>query len=38
VYREFFSPPYPARTTVATVFDDETLLEIDVVARRPLAG
>jgi 2-iminobutanoate/2-iminopropanoate deaminase len=35
VYREFFCEPYPARTTVATVFDDETLLEIDVVARKP---
>jgi 2-iminobutanoate/2-iminopropanoate deaminase len=35
VYREFFSAPYPARTTVAVEFDDETLLEIDVVARKP---
>ena len=35
VYREFFTPPYPARTTVAVEFDDETLLEIDVVARKP---
>jgi 2-iminobutanoate/2-iminopropanoate deaminase len=34
-YREFFSAPYPARTTVAVEFDDETLLEIDVVARKP---
>jgi 2-iminobutanoate/2-iminopropanoate deaminase len=35
VYREFFSAPYPARTTVAVEFDDQTLLEIDVVARKP---
>ena len=38
VYREFFTPPYPARTTVAVEFDDRTLLEIDVVARQPAAG
>lgn len=35
VYREFFSEPFPARTTVAVEFDDETLLEVDVVARKP---
>ena len=34
VYREFFNEPYPARTTVATTFEDETLIEIDVVARK----
>ena len=33
VYREFFDPPYPARTTVAVNFDDGTLIEIDAVAR-----
>jgi enamine deaminase RidA (YjgF/YER057c/UK114 family) len=35
VYREFFDKPYPARTTVATIFEDETLIEIDVMARTP---
>jgi 2-iminobutanoate/2-iminopropanoate deaminase len=35
VYREYFAEPYPARTTVAVEFDDETLLEVDVVARKP---
>jgi 2-iminobutanoate/2-iminopropanoate deaminase len=33
VYREFFSEPYPVRTTVEVAFDDSTLVEIDVVAR-----
>ncbi len=35
VYREFFNEPYPARTTVAVEFDDNTMLEVDVVARKP---
>jgi 2-iminobutanoate/2-iminopropanoate deaminase len=35
VYRELFKQPYPVRTTVATVFDDASLIEMDVVARRP---
>ncbi len=35
VYRELFKQPYPVRTTVAVVFDDATLIEMDVVARRP---
>jgi 2-iminobutanoate/2-iminopropanoate deaminase len=34
VYREFFAEPFPARTTVAVSFEDETLIEIDAVARR----
>lgn len=38
IYREFFSEPYPARTTVAVEFDDNTMLEVDVVARKPGAS
>jgi 2-iminobutanoate/2-iminopropanoate deaminase len=35
IYRELFNQPYPVRTTVAVEFDDATLIEMDVVARRP---
>jgi 2-iminobutanoate/2-iminopropanoate deaminase len=36
VYREFFTEPYPARTTViCTLPDKAALVEIDVIARVP---
>ncbi|KIL38527.1 endoribonuclease L-PSP [Gordoniibacillus kamchatkensis] len=34
VYREFFSEPYPVRTTVGSELDD-ILVEIDVIAELP---
>jgi 2-iminobutanoate/2-iminopropanoate deaminase len=34
VYREFFAPPYPARTTVGAVLPPGILVEIEAVARR----
>lgn len=34
VYREFFSPPYPARTTVGAALPPGILVEIEAVARR----
>lgn len=34
IYREYFSPPYPARTTVqAALIGPNTLIEIDALAR-----
>jgi len=33
VYREFFSPPYPARTTVGGALPGELRVEIEAVAR-----
>jgi 2-iminobutanoate/2-iminopropanoate deaminase len=36
VYREFFTEPYPARTTVVCrLADPQLLVEIDVIARVP---
>jgi 2-iminobutanoate/2-iminopropanoate deaminase len=35
VYREFFSEPYPARTTVQAGLPPGLLVEIEAVARRP---
>jgi len=35
VYREFFVPPYPARTTVGAALPGGILVEIEAVARRP---
>ena len=35
VYREFFEPPYPARTTVGVALPGGILVEIEAVARRP---
>lgn len=36
LYREHFSPPYPARTTVqAALIGPDTLLEVDLLARVP---
>lgn len=35
VYREFFSTPYPVRTTVQSVIPGGSLVEIDVVALHP---
>lgn len=32
VYREFFSEPYPVRTTVGSALLDDILVEIDVIA------
>jgi 2-iminobutanoate/2-iminopropanoate deaminase len=35
VYREYFSEPYPARTTVGAALAPGLHVEIEVVARRP---
>ena len=35
VYREYFSPPYPARTTVQAGLGPGLRLEVEAVARRP---
>ena len=35
VYREYFEPPYPARTTVGVALAPGLLVEIEVTARRP---
>ncbi len=35
VYREYFSDPYPARTTVGAALAPGLLVEVEVVARRP---
>jgi 2-iminobutanoate/2-iminopropanoate deaminase len=35
VYREFFSEPYPARTTVGAALPGDITVEIEAVARRP---
>lgn len=35
VYREFFEPPYPARTTVGVALPGGIRVEIEAVARRP---
>jgi 2-iminobutanoate/2-iminopropanoate deaminase len=35
VYREYFSEPYPARTTVGAALAPGFLVEIEVIARRP---
>jgi 2-iminobutanoate/2-iminopropanoate deaminase len=35
VYREFFTPPYPARTSVGASLPPDVLVEIEAVARRP---
>jgi 2-iminobutanoate/2-iminopropanoate deaminase len=35
VYREFFTPPYPARTSVGASLPPGILVEIEAVARRP---
>jgi 2-iminobutanoate/2-iminopropanoate deaminase len=35
VYREFFQPPYPARTTVGAALPGGILVELEAVARRP---
>jgi 2-iminobutanoate/2-iminopropanoate deaminase len=34
IYREFFQPPYPARTTVQAGLPDGLLIEIEATARR----
>jgi 2-iminobutanoate/2-iminopropanoate deaminase len=34
VYREFFQPPYPARTTVGVSLPQGILVEIEAIARR----
>ncbi|MFN7993276.1 MAG: RidA family protein [Bryobacteraceae bacterium] len=38
VYREFFPPPLPARTTVQSVIAREFRVEIDAIARVPQSG
>jgi 2-iminobutanoate/2-iminopropanoate deaminase len=35
VYREYFSAPYPARTTVGAALAPGLLVEVEVTARRP---
>ena len=35
VYREYFSEPYPVRTTVGVSLPGGILVELDAVARRP---
>jgi 2-iminobutanoate/2-iminopropanoate deaminase len=35
VYREFFEPPYPARTTVGAALAPGLLVEIEALAKRP---
>jgi 2-iminobutanoate/2-iminopropanoate deaminase len=35
VYRSYFSPPYPARTTVQAALAPGLLLEVEAIARRP---
>ena len=35
VYRQTFSPPYPARTTVQVGLPPGLLIEVEVVARLP---
>jgi 2-iminobutanoate/2-iminopropanoate deaminase len=36
VFKTYFDPPYPARTTVgAALIGDTTLVEVDALARRP---
>jgi 2-iminobutanoate/2-iminopropanoate deaminase len=35
VYQEYFSAPYPARTTVGAALAPGLLVEVEVVARRP---
>ncbi len=35
VYREYFRPPYPARTTVQAALAPGLLIEVEAIARRP---
>jgi 2-iminobutanoate/2-iminopropanoate deaminase len=35
IYREFFQPPYPARTTVQAGLPEGLLIEIEAIARVP---
>lgn len=35
VYRELFTPPYPARTTVGAALAPGLLVEIEAIAKRP---
>ncbi len=37
LYTEFFSPPYPARTTITSCLSPALKFEIDVIAARPVA-
>ena len=37
IYRTFFSPPYPARTTLIGCLGDVLKFEIDVIACQPAA-
>ncbi|MCW2975956.1 MAG: hypothetical protein JWM06_1237 [Actinomycetia bacterium] len=37
VYREYFSEPYPARTTVGAALAPGRLVEVEALARRPAA-
>jgi 2-iminobutanoate/2-iminopropanoate deaminase len=35
IYRDYFSPPYPARTTITSCLTADLKFEVDVVAVRP---
>ena len=35
IYREYFAPPYPARTTLAGCLSPALKFEIDIIAARP---
>jgi 2-iminobutanoate/2-iminopropanoate deaminase len=35
VYREYFSEPFPARTTIGVILAPGLLFEIEAVARKP---
>jgi 2-iminobutanoate/2-iminopropanoate deaminase len=35
VYREYFTAPYPARTTITSCLSAELKFEVDVIAVRP---
>ncbi len=35
VYREYFQPPYPARTTITSCLSSALKFEVDVIAVRP---
>lgn len=38
IYREYFSQPFPARTTLTSCLPEELHFEIDVIAVRGLSG
>ena len=36
LYREYFSPPYPARTTLMNCLSSALKFEVDIIAVRPV--